>query len=134
MTYDGSNLGSTSNGEEVDTEPAGALVFESKGPLYIGCDRPYGDYFRGRIDEVRIYDRALDDSEVLNDMGPHDSMVVATAEDEGTITRAVGRITYSTSGDQRQRSVPRISRCLSRILGLYHIMLPLRPAFRAATT
>jgi hypothetical protein len=121
FTYDGSTLRLYVNGEEVESEPVGMLDLQSKGPLYIGCDGPaYGDHFRGRIDEVRIYDRALDDSEVLNDMGPHDSMVVATAEHEGTITRAVGRITYSTSGGQRQRSVPHFSLSVSYLGPIPH--------------
>jgi Concanavalin A-like lectin/glucanases superfamily len=41
----------------------------SPSPLTIGCDALYGNYFKGRIDEVRIYDRALDPSEVLAGLG-----------------------------------------------------------------
>ena len=38
-------------------------------PLWIGGNQPYGEYFNGLIDEVRVYNRALTASEVNSDMG-----------------------------------------------------------------
>ena len=38
------------------------------GPLWIGGNQPYGEYFHGVIDEVRIYDRTLSPSAVRAEM------------------------------------------------------------------
>ena len=40
----------------------------SANPVRIGGNSPYGQYFKGRIDEVRIYNRALTASEIQADM------------------------------------------------------------------
>ena len=37
-------------------------------PLWIGGNEPYGEYFQGTIDEVRVYDRALTSGELADDM------------------------------------------------------------------
>ena len=37
-------------------------------PLSIGGNTPYGEYFSGLIDEVRVYNRALSQAEVQTDM------------------------------------------------------------------
>ena len=39
----------------------------SAKPLRIGGNVPYGEFFRGRIDEVRIYNRALTAAEISAD-------------------------------------------------------------------
>jgi hypothetical protein len=114
LTYDGSQVVLYVDGKLVDCSPAPSKPPRvTEGELQIGGATEQGRYFRGRIDEVRIYNRALDDSEILNDMGPHDLMAVATGQDEGTLTRAVARITYSSTGDQRQRSIPHLSLSVS---------------------
>ena len=45
-----------------------ANIATSANPLEIGSDSIYGQYFNGRIDEVRIYNRALSATEVQTDM------------------------------------------------------------------
>ena len=40
----------------------------NSNPLRIGGNVPYGQYFQGRIDEVRVYSRALTASEIVRDM------------------------------------------------------------------
>ncbi|MCI0400701.1 MAG: DUF1929 domain-containing protein, partial [Gammaproteobacteria bacterium] len=40
-------------------------------PLWIGGNNPYGEYFQGLIDEVRIYNRALTAEEIHADMNTH---------------------------------------------------------------
>ena len=37
-------------------------------PLWIGGNSPYGEYFQGLIDEVRVYNRALTPAEIQADM------------------------------------------------------------------
>ncbi len=67
LTYDGANLRLYVNGELVDTElssPGQASV----GPLILGGNDGE-EFFKGRIDEVRVYERALDAGEVAADKG-----------------------------------------------------------------
>ena len=46
---------------------SGALL-TSTGALRIGGNNIWGEYFKGKIDEVRIYNRALSQGEIQNDM------------------------------------------------------------------
>jgi Concanavalin A-like lectin/glucanases superfamily/Peptidase A4 family len=58
MTFDGAYLRLYVNGEEVDKTKANGPQ-PSTGQLSIGCSKEFGDSYTGRIDEVRLYDRAL---------------------------------------------------------------------------
>ena len=44
------------------------LIPTSNGPLRIGGNSIWGEYFKGRIDEIRIYNRALTSSQIQTDM------------------------------------------------------------------
>ena len=75
---------------------AGAIR-RTSDPLWIGGNRPYGEYFHGVIDEVRVYNRALTGSEVRAEMStpvasgrnaPAAGLVGAYAFDTGSGTRA----------------------------------------------
>ena len=78
----------------------------SSGPLSIGGDTAYGEYFNGRIDEVRVYDRALSTAEIQTDMitpiggavpgGPR--LVVTGPTDGGTIHGGTVSAAYTTTG------------------------------------
>jgi hypothetical protein len=67
VTDDGAYLRFYVNGDLTDTQPAVPLTTGS-GPLTIGCMPIYGDYFKGRVDEVRVYGRTLTGAEVDSDM------------------------------------------------------------------
>jgi Concanavalin A-like lectin/glucanases superfamily len=64
VTYDGRSYRLFVNGVVVSSAPAGGRIRQTKDPLWIGGNRPYGEYFRGTIDEVRIYRRAVTPAEV----------------------------------------------------------------------
>jgi hypothetical protein len=66
-TYDGATLRLYVNGLEVANTPVTGLVTTSRRPLRIGGNSVFGEYFQGRIDEVRIYNRALSVTEILTD-------------------------------------------------------------------
>jgi len=66
-TYDGHYIRVYVDGELVATEDAPTPPLAGEGALKIGCDGPDGQ-FTGRIDEVRVYDRALNAGEVVGDM------------------------------------------------------------------
>ncbi len=67
-TYNGVTLRLYVNGSEVGSRPLGGALVASTMPLRIGGDALWGEYFAGRIDEVRIYSRALSPAEIQADM------------------------------------------------------------------
>jgi hypothetical protein len=68
-TYDGETLRTYRNGSLVtsNTAPSGAAAAES-ATLKLGRHAAAAQYFRGVIDDVRLYDRALSQSEIQADM------------------------------------------------------------------
>jgi Concanavalin A-like lectin/glucanases superfamily len=66
-TFDGSNLRLYVNGALVATRAASGAILTSTNPLRIGGSSALGRWFRGRIDEVRVYNRALSASEIQSD-------------------------------------------------------------------
>jgi hypothetical protein len=67
-TYDGATMRMYVNGVQVSSRAQTGQIAISTSPLQIGGDTIYGQYFPGRIDEVRIYNRALSATEIQRDM------------------------------------------------------------------
>jgi hypothetical protein len=67
-TYDGTSFSLFVNGSNVGTSTSIGAIRTSTSPLRIGGNAIWGEYFSGRIDEVRIYNRALSQSEIQTDM------------------------------------------------------------------
>jgi chitodextrinase len=67
-TYDGATMRLYVNGVQVSSRAQTGAIATSTNPLQIGGDSIYGQYFAGRIDEVRIYNRALSAAEIQNDI------------------------------------------------------------------
>jgi hypothetical protein len=67
-TYDGSTLRLYVNGNLVGNGVVTGSIQTNSSPLWIGGVAPFGECFQGRIDEVRIYNRALSQSEIKADM------------------------------------------------------------------
>jgi chitodextrinase len=67
-TFDGAMLRLYVNGNEVSRRAIAGSILSSSGALRIGGNNVWAEWFRGRIDEVRIYNRALSGSEVARDM------------------------------------------------------------------
>ena len=68
LTWNGSIMRLYINGVEVASRPRTATLQTTTTPLRIGGNSPYGEYFLGRIDEVRVYNRALSAAEIQTDM------------------------------------------------------------------
>jgi len=68
VTYDGTTLRLFVNGDQVSSRATRGAILSTPNPLWIGGNRPYGEYFHGLIDEVRVYDRALSRSELRAEM------------------------------------------------------------------
>jgi uncharacterized protein YjdB len=67
-TFDGSTLRLYEDAVQVNSVVASGKMPIAAGPLRIGGDAVWGEYFNGLIDEVRIYNRALSPAEIAADM------------------------------------------------------------------
>jgi hypothetical protein len=67
-TYDGATLRLYVNGTQVGSQAVGGAIAASSSPLRLGGNAVWGEHFAGRIDEVRIYNRALAATEIRVDM------------------------------------------------------------------
>ncbi len=67
--YDGSALRLYVNGTLVGSRAVAGSIPASTSPLRMGGNAVWGEYFDGLIDEVRVYNRALTQAEIQNDMG-----------------------------------------------------------------
>ncbi len=80
VTYNGATMQLYVNGVQVASHAQTGAIATSTNPLQIGGDSLYGQYFAGRIDEVRIYNRGLSVAEIQSDMntalgaGPPDTV------------------------------------------------------------
>jgi hypothetical protein len=109
VTYDRAALRLYVDGVETSSRAASGAIAKTTDPLWIGGNRPYGEYFHGVIDEVRLYGRALSPSEVRAAMsapiagrGAHGSsgLVAAYAFDAGH-----GRSVTDASGNGNTGSI-----------------------------
>lgn len=66
-TYDGETLRFYVNGRETSNQAQSGGLASSTGNLEIGGDSFNGNFFRGVIDEVRIYNRAMSAEEIMAD-------------------------------------------------------------------
>ncbi|MBU0530839.1 MAG: hypothetical protein KKC05_04150, partial [Nanoarchaeota archaeon] len=84
-TYDGSDLRLYVNGQLNDTVPAG-LSANTVNDVLIG-NRPSAmdDYFDGRIDEVRIYNKFLTEEEIRNIMNPESGCEANDVNSDGAV-------------------------------------------------
>jgi concanavalin A-like lectin/glucanase superfamily protein len=64
VTYDGSIYHLYVDGLEISTRSASGSILSTSDPLWIGGNHPYGEYFRGIVDEVRVYSDALSAGQV----------------------------------------------------------------------
>jgi hypothetical protein len=67
-TYDGATLRLYRDGVEVASRPQSGSIHVSTGDLTIGGDALFGQFWAGKIDEVRIHDRPLLPAEIEREM------------------------------------------------------------------
>ena len=68
MTYDGTTMKFYVNGQLVDSEVRSSTFTGWPNGVTIGRNESWGEYFAGRLDEVRVYHRVLAQSELQVDM------------------------------------------------------------------
>jgi PKD repeat protein len=95
-TYDGSTLRMYVNGTEVSSLPVSGSMSASNGALRIGGNTIWAEWFAGRIDELRMYDRALAPLEVQADM----TRPVTCSSDPGAPALSVAPASLSFTGQQ----------------------------------
>jgi Concanavalin A-like lectin/glucanases superfamily/Fibronectin type III domain len=67
-TYDGTTERLYVNGVQVASRAQTGAIGTSTGALRLGGNSVWGEYFKGRIDEVRVYNRGLTAGEIQTDM------------------------------------------------------------------
>jgi beta-glucanase (GH16 family)/uncharacterized membrane protein len=67
-TYDGATFRVYVNGVQAVSRALTGSIETSSAPLRIGGNAPFGQYFSGLIDEVRVYNRALTATAIQADM------------------------------------------------------------------
>jgi hypothetical protein len=68
MTYNGSVISLYVDGFLVAARKTQTALSTSSLPLFIGGNPLWGEFFKGTIDEVRVYNRALSEGEIVADM------------------------------------------------------------------
>ena len=120
LTYDGTTMRLYINGVEAANKPQSGAVQSSTNPLWIGGNQPYGEYFQGLLDEIRVYKRALTPAEIQSDMN---TSLVPTTPDSTPPAKPAGlsavasggsqiNLTWTASTDNIGVSGYRIERCL----------------------
>jgi len=67
-TYDGAKLRTYVNGVLVGQRNVRGAIAVSRSALKIGGNAIWGEFFKGRIDDVRVYNRALTPAQLMSDM------------------------------------------------------------------
>ena len=68
MTWDGTTQRLFVNGTQVGTRALAGTLPNSTGALRFGGNNVWSEWFAGRLDEIRVYDRALTQAELQADM------------------------------------------------------------------
>ena len=93
VTYDGAKLRFYVDGNTVAESVFTGTLRADDGSLRIGGNNVWGEHFSGLIDEVRVYNRALSDTEIESDK---DTPVTSSSRQPGTTTTTI--YTYDAKG------------------------------------
>ena len=97
-TYDGANIRVYRNGALVATLASTGPFDQSNSPLRLGGNSTWSEWWSGRIDEVRVYNRALSAAEITIDRdtpitaGPTAPVVAQTTPPQGAVVRSLAQI------------------------------------------
>ena len=98
VTYDGANLRYYVNGALTATQARTGAITVGTGALRLGGNGSWGEYFNGRIDEVRVYSNALTAAQIATDMAtPIGTPTPDTTPPTATVTAPAANATVSGS-------------------------------------
>ena len=89
VTYDGNVVRLFVNGALADSSVFAGSIPASTGPLRLGGNSIWSEWFRGELDDVRVYNRALSNGEIQGDMNT-----------------PVGTVPSAPAGDSQAPSAP----------------------------
>jgi hypothetical protein len=105
-TFDGTMVRLYVNGVQVASQAQTTLLAPTTGTLQIGANA-YGEFFAGRIDEMRIYNRALSAAEISTDMNTPlapaadtTPPVLSNAQPSGTLAAGTTQATLSVASNE----------------------------------
>ena len=82
VTFDGKAIRFYADGQEIGVKTAtGSIDTQGEAPAYIGSDRGTREFFKGGVDDVRIYNRALSAGEIKT---------MALTDEKATVDGIVG--------------------------------------------
>jgi hypothetical protein len=103
-TYDGAALRIFVNGVQAQSTAVTGLMVTSTGPLRIGGNAAWGEYFTGLIDEVRMHNRALTAAEIQAEMmapvggsGPSDTTAPSVSVTSPAAGSVAGTLTLTAN-------------------------------------
>ncbi len=102
-TYDGANVRVYRNGALVATLAGTGPYDQSASPLRLGGNATWDEWWQGRIDEVRVYNRALSAAEIAIDRdtplnaGPTAPLIASVAPPQGAAVRSLAQIDVAFS-------------------------------------
>ena len=67
-TYDGATIRVYANGAQVARRAQTGAIATSNSPLRLGGNTVWPEWFKGSLDDVRVYNRALSAAEIMTDM------------------------------------------------------------------
>jgi glucose/arabinose dehydrogenase len=105
MTWDGATQRLWLNGAQVASRAVTGTLPNGSGPLRFGGNAIWPEWFAGRLDEIRVYNRALTQAELQSDMGTAVSGtgLAAAARAARTESAARGRAISRKRGRARAR-------------------------------
>ena len=107
LTYDGAALRLFVNGTQVANRATTGAIQATDNPLWIGGNIPYGEYFEGLIDEVRVYNRALTQADIQADMS---TGLVAGSADTTAPSAPTGLAATAAGSNQDRPELDRLDR------------------------
>lgn len=102
MTYDGAVFSLYVNGVLASNMSVTGTVATTNNNLWVGASN-YGEYFPGRLDDIRIYNAALTQAAIVSDMntaliGPVDTTPpVISSVASSNVTSSSARVTWTTN-------------------------------------
>jgi hypothetical protein len=99
-TFDGTTLRLYVNGTQVGSQPWSGTIGGSTSPLTIGGDAVFGQYFAGTVDEIRVYNVPLSQSQIQTDMA---TPIGGSASSSTTVAIGVSPATATVSAGGSQQ-------------------------------